>query len=182
MNSLIIYKTVYGFSKKYALWLSKELGAKMIDVEKIEDEERADIEAYSDIIFISGIYGLQISVMPFIKGNYNLIKGKKIYILAVGLHEDTPEYIEVLKNKNGIKDTKLYYARGGWSEEDLTFQDKAQVRILASIRGAMNPEYKYFRKMLKENLGKSIDYTDKKYIKQLILDVKNDNSESEAVL
>lgn len=182
MSSLIIYKTVYGFSKKYALWLSKTLNAKMIDVEKIEDEERADIEVYENIIFVSGVYGLQISIMPFIYDNYNLIKDKKIYILAVGLHDVASEYIEILKSKNDMRGTKLYYAKGGWANEDLTLQDKAQVRFLASIRGAMDPNYKYFRKILKENLGKDTDYTDKKYIEPLISDIKRDSSESEEML
>lgn len=182
MSSLIIYKTVYGFSKKYALWLSKSLNAKMIDVAKIEDEERADIEVYENIIFVSGVYGLQISIMPFIYDNYNLIKDKKIYVLAVGLHDMTSEYIEILKSKNDMRGAKLYYAKGGWANEDLTLQDKAQVRFLASIRVAMNPHYKYFRKILKENLGKDTDYTDKKYIEPLISDIKKDSSESEEML
>lgn len=179
MNSLIIYKTVYGFSKKYALWLSKSLKAKMIDVEKIQDEERADIEAYENIVFVSGVYGLQISIMPFIYDNYNLIKDKKIYILAVGLHDMTSEYIEILKRKNDMRCAKLYYAKGGWANEDLTLQDKAQVRFLASIRGAMDPNYKYFRKILKENLGKDTDYTDKKYIEPLVWDILKESSEIE---
>ena len=81
-----------------------------------------------------------------------------------------------------FKTTWDNYAKGGWANEDLTLQDKAQVRFLASIRVAMNPHYKYFRKILKENLGKDTDYTDKKYIEPLISDIKKDSSESEEML
>ena len=48
MKGIIVYKSKYGATKKYAKWLSEETGFDIIDV---SDVKVADLQEYEIIVF-----------------------------------------------------------------------------------------------------------------------------------
>ena len=53
MNTIVIYKTKYGATKKYAQWISEELGCEAVDAKKITVD---DILKYDTIVYGGGLY------------------------------------------------------------------------------------------------------------------------------
>ncbi|UHR02655.1 flavodoxin domain-containing protein [Peptoniphilus sp. GNH] len=174
MENLIIYKSTYGHAKKYAFWLQKILKCPMVDLIKIEGEEKIDIAKYDRIIFICGVYSLNLPIVTFIRDNYELIKNKSIYILAVGLADKDEEYLEKLKKRNRIEDFKVFYAFGGWPGEDMTITDKTAMKIMADVRGFLEKDFKYWQKIASKYKRKPVDLTSKDQLEELVNDIKNE--------
>ena len=81
MNGIILYKSKYGATKKYADWLSESTGFPCIETDK------ADIKAVSEydvIILGGGIYASGIAGFSFLKKNIAKLKDKKLIVFCCG--------------------------------------------------------------------------------------------------
>ena len=79
MNGVILYQSKYGATKRYAEWLSEEIGFQCIETKKADINE---IITYDPIILGGGIYASGIAGLSFLKKNIN----KLLYFVAVHLH------------------------------------------------------------------------------------------------
>jgi flavodoxin len=77
----IIYKTIYGSTKKYAKWLNESVKSDVFEMDSINVDLLKD---YKTIIVMSGTYGGKIPFVSFLKNNWNLVKNKKIIAVALG--------------------------------------------------------------------------------------------------
>ena len=66
MKGIVVYKSKYGATKKYAQWLCEETGFDMCEVSEAKVE---NLEEYEVIIFGGGIYASGVPVTGFIKKN-----------------------------------------------------------------------------------------------------------------
>ena len=76
-NILVIYKSIYGSTKKYAKWIAEDLNCNVVEVKKVKIK---DLENYKTIIYGGGLYASGISGVSFIKKNYNKLKQIMYYI------------------------------------------------------------------------------------------------------
>ncbi|MEI7604392.1 MAG: flavodoxin domain-containing protein [bacterium] len=128
MRALIIYKSKYGTAKQYAEWIKEEVEA---DIFSIDDFNISEIQAYDKIIIVSATYMGVIKADKFLIENWNLLKDKKVYLVAVGLvftedavktYEQIPAFIR--KNIQYIKiPGKIQYNR-------LNLFEKIMVKIM----------------------------------------------------
>lgn len=81
MKGVILYKSKYGATKKYAEWLSLDTGFNVCDVRKAKIE---DVKQHDIIIFGGGIYASGIAGIKFLKKNIDQLKGKKIIVFCDG--------------------------------------------------------------------------------------------------
>ena len=65
-NGIIIYKSKYGTTKKYAEWLAKEINYDIIEYSKAKINQ---ITKYQNIIFCGAIYASGISCLSILKKN-----------------------------------------------------------------------------------------------------------------
>ena len=70
---LIVYKSKYGATEKYAGWLSQETGFDCVDVKHFS---AADLDNYETVIFGSGIYASHISGLSFSSQTLGKAAGK----------------------------------------------------------------------------------------------------------
>ena len=66
MKGIIIYKSKYGSTKKYAEWLKEATGFEMVEADKAKIDEVAQCDT---IIFGGGIYAGGIAGVNFLKKN-----------------------------------------------------------------------------------------------------------------
>ena len=78
---LILYKSKYGATKKYAYMLKKEIACDVFD---IKDYQKGMFDKYELVIFASAIYASGISGLKVLKKNYAELKNKKVIIFCVG--------------------------------------------------------------------------------------------------
>src|SRR5512136_3284891 len=81
MRTVIIYSSVLGTTKKYAVWLREALEA---DVSKANAGRRSALD-YDLIIVCSPTYMGQIRLLGYLKKRWSVLQGKSIILIAVGM-------------------------------------------------------------------------------------------------
>lgn len=87
MKQIILYRSVYGSSEKYATWLADELQCKAKT--KLTPSELQEFEL---IIYIGGLYAGGISGFRRFKRHLPTLQNKKIVLCMVGLSSPTLEH------------------------------------------------------------------------------------------
>lgn len=166
---LVIYKSKYGATKKYTTMLKEELSC---DVFEASDYKKALPERYDCIIFAGAIYAGGIAGLNTLRKNYENLKHKKIAILCVGaspFDEKAVEQIKAHNLKEALKDIPLFYARGAWNENEMTFKDRTLCKMLQKMISKQDTaSYEPWMKELLCSQGQIRDWTDKKYIIPLL--------------
>lgn len=175
MNKIVVlYKSKYGATKKYASMLQDELSC---DIYSITDYKKISFESYDCIIFAGAIYAGGIAGLNILRKIYKNIKHKKIIILCVGASPFDERAIEEVKTRNLKEDLKgipFFYARGAWNESIMTFKDRIMCKMLQKMIAKQDIDSsELWMKELLCSQGKVCYWTDKenllpilKYIKE----------------
>lgn len=168
-NTIVIYQSKYGATKKYAKWLSAELNC---DVIETANAKIGDIQKYDTIILGGGIYATGIAGISFLKKNYELLKDKQLVVFAVGASPYDENAMEALRRRNfkGIlSDIPCFYCRGAWNEENMTFKDKTLCSLLKKAVAKKDPlTYEPWERALMEAIGSNFDWTEKENLTPII--------------
>lgn len=168
-KGIILYESKYGATKKYVDWIAEET---KFDVVVTSKANINNVKQYDFIILAGGIYASGISGLSFLKKNYNYIKDKKIVVFCVGAspyEENAFKQIREHNLKNDIKDITMFYGRGAWDEEKMTFKDKTLCKMLQKVVAKQDPKtYEPWQKALMSAVGQKCDWTEKKYLQPLL--------------
>ncbi len=168
-NGIILYQSKYGATKKYVDWLVEETKFEIIVTSKANINK---VKQYDFIILAGGLYASGISGLSFLKKNYNDIKDKKIAIFCVGASPyEEKAFKQICEHnlKNDIKDIPVFYGRGSWDEEKMTFKDKTLCKMLQKVVAKQDPKtYEPWQKALMSAVGQKCDWTEKKYLQPLL--------------
>ena len=170
MKGLIIYKTKYGSTKKYAGWLSEETGFPCVSTDEADIKS---LPSYDVLIFCGGVYASGISCVSFLKKVYDKIRDKKIMIFACAASPYDERFIEALAEhnlKDGLKDIPVFYGRGGFDMKGMTFADRTLCRMLRKAVAKKDPkDYELWESALMSvSEDEKGDWTDKAYLEPLL--------------
>ncbi|MGN1033504.1 MAG: flavodoxin domain-containing protein [Intestinibacter sp.] len=160
-KTVIIYKTKYNTTKKYAGWLAIKTNA---DLYELSDIRNADLKKYDNIIFGGFIENGYIKGIDFIKENYDKIKEKNIIVFYVGLGLYSRE--EIIKLNffpyYKYKGIKYFELLGDFDYKKLNFIDKIKINY---SNGRISSSSFDFRKKIvnskKDNLDNIINFLSK---------------------
>lgn len=168
MKAVVVYKSISGFTKKYAEWVAEELEADLFRIEKID----IDILLKYDIIIYGGsLHAVGISGVSIIKGNLNKLRGKNIIVFATGaspLRESTVS--EVRDSNFSVEEKKqiqFYYFRGGFDFKKLNLINKILMTLLKwkiKLKRHKTPD----EKGMLAAYSRPRDFTKKENIKELL--------------
>jgi menaquinone-dependent protoporphyrinogen IX oxidase len=134
MRTLVIYRSISGFTRKYAEWIAQELNADIYDV---RDFDAAMFSNYELVVFGGSLHAIGINGIKTIKKNFPHLKNKKIIIFAVGASSPRKHELEEIKSKNFTVEQRqniaFYYLRGGFNYNKLDHLNKV-VMTLFKIR------------------------------------------------
>jgi menaquinone-dependent protoporphyrinogen IX oxidase len=168
-NGIILYKSKYGATKKYAKWLAETLGFDCMENKNIGIK---NILQYDTIILGGGIYASGIAGLSFLERHIDKIAGKKIIVYCVGASPYEQEaFAEIYKHnfKDKLEGIKCFYCRGAWKENEMTFPDRTLCKMLQKAVVKKEPTtYAVWEKALMSATGQNCDWTDKEYIKPLV--------------
>lgn len=132
MKTIVVYKSKYGYTKKYAQWLAESLGC---DIK--ENAFLADIMGYDTIIYGGGIYAGRINGAKLITKNLEKLSGKKIVMFAVGSNPGRPEELEAFwekaLDKNVREQVPHFYLRGGFDYGKTAGMDRFMMNMLKKM-------------------------------------------------
>lgn len=169
MKGIVIYKSKYGATKRYAQWIAEETGFDCVDVEHAKIDE---IQKYDTVVFGGGLYAQGIAGLSFLKKHIDALKDKKLYVFCDGaspVEEGAISFIFDQNMKDYLKQLPFFYFRGAWDMPNMTFMDRNLCKMLQKKVGKKDPnEYELWEKALMEAGQGQFDWSDKEYIKPLL--------------
>ena len=170
MNAIVIYKSKYGGTKKYAEWISEELGCSVVDAKKITID---DILKYDTIVYGGGLYAEIINGVHLLMKNMDKLKDKKIAVFTTGLTPpDCRDYYDKMVIEKNFKDglpenVKVFNYLGKMVVDELSLVHCTALKTLKKImQGKENPSE--MEKLLVELCDADGDFCDKDAIGELI--------------
>ncbi|MHB1154691.1 MAG: flavodoxin domain-containing protein [Eubacteriales bacterium] len=111
MKNIVLYKSKYGNTFQYAVWIAEELGWEIRDFSKFK---KAEINSCQNVIFGSGVY---MEKKNKLKKVFEWFKEKPIIIFACAGNNNTEKDIDDIKRNNFSKEQlefhKFFYLPGG---------------------------------------------------------------------
>lgn len=174
-KTVVVYKSKYGSTKKYAEWIAKALNADIFEASKINVE---DMEKYSTIIYGGGLYASGIAGVSTITKGFDRLKDKKLIVFTVGLANPNTTDFNAIANRNFTQemqqDIKVFHFRGAIDYKKLNFIHRAMMAMMKN-HISKTPEDKRDEetKMMLETYGKAVDFTDESAVGPLVEEIKN---------
>ncbi len=168
MKKIVVYKSISGFTKKYAGWIAQELQS---DIFNIKDTNIKKLQDYDLIVFGGSLHAAGISGIGMIKNNLKKLSGKKIVVFATGaspLRENMlSEVLDHNFSKEDQEKIRFYYFRGGFDFNKLNLTNKILMILFKWIIKSKKEKTDDENEMLSA-YSKPLDFTKKDYIKELI--------------
>lgn len=178
-NVVVLYRSRYGASEKYANWICEDLKCNKI---KVKDADIKKLEKYKTIIFIGGIYGGKIKGLSFIKKNFMFLKDKKIIVVAVGItpySENTLAGIRALNFRESLQDLPLFYCLGVWNISKMSLPHKIICKMIgAVIRAKDGDSSKNMEDGIEISKEEKKDLTSKKQLNPIFEYINNHTKDS----
>ena len=169
MSGIVLYQSKYGAAKKYAEWISEETGFGCIELKKAGIKQTAD---HDTLVLCGGIYASGISGLSFLKKNIGRLSGKKILVFCCGASPYDEGAFEQIRNHNmkeALAEIPLFYGRGSFDMEAMSFTDRTLCGMLRKAVAKKAPEdLEVWEKALMEAGGSKCDWTDRKYVEPVI--------------
>jgi len=128
---VVLYKTKYGSSKKYAAWIAEEVGAEIFNV---DDFNPGNLHNCNVIVYGGSLYATGIIELPGFRKSIETLKDKKVIVFSVGASPAKPEVREDIKAKNFSLEmarfVEFYHLRGGFDFKKLKLRDKILMPML----------------------------------------------------
>jgi menaquinone-dependent protoporphyrinogen IX oxidase len=101
-KTIVIYASNYGFTKQYALHISKKLECDACEVQHFDTKS---LDNYNNIIFGSGVYAGKMNEASFINKNEEKLASKNVVIFSVSL--TTPRNEEEKRRIQNVFDKSI---------------------------------------------------------------------------
>ena len=178
-SKVVIYKSKYGRSRKYARWISEKLECKCMDSDEFDAN---DLELYDTIIYGAGIYAGVLNGIDWMNKFSEDIRDKNIIIFSCGITDPEDEEHRNKINKAIEKEipecakntTKIFNFRGGIDYSRISLVDKAKITVIRKVL-----EKKEYATLTKEErnfayeYNKNMEFTNKECISELVEYVNN---------
>lgn len=168
-QGIIVYQSKYGATKKYAGWLREMTGFECTETRSARIEEAGQ---YGTLVLCGGIYASGIAGLSFLKKNMGRLKGSRIILFCVGASPYDEKALDEIRARNlrgDLQGIPLFYGRGAWDENKMTFRDRTLCRLLQKAVAKKDPAtYEPWMQALVDAAGKSCDWTDRKYLTPLM--------------
>lgn len=174
-NIIVVYKSKYGSTKKYAQWIAEESKADLFNRSEIDTKK---LREYDTIVYGGGLYASGIAGTSIITKNYETLKDKKIIVFTVGLAStDKTETFNPIIEKNFTKEMQenieFFHMRGGVDYKNLGIVHKLMMRMLKFVISKKDPkELSDDDRGFLATYGRRVDFTDKNTILPLMSALK----------
>ena len=168
-NTVIIYGSQYGTTKRYAEYLSEMTG-----IEAVAFKEAKKIDKYDQVIFMGALYAG--SVLGLKKTVSKMSPKQELVIVTVGLVDpNDPENIDYIRHsiKERIPadlydETRIFHLRGAIDYSQLSLKHRMMMAVIHSKLSKM-PEEKLNAeaKTILATYGKKEDFVDFKSLEKL---------------
>lgn len=166
---IVIYKSVTGFTEKYAKWIAEKLECNAVTLSEISEK---DISSYDTVIFGGRLHAGFVDGLKKVKKLLQKNTSSELIVFATGATPNTAEKIIAETWKNNFSSDELsriphYYMQSGLRYEQMPLGDKLMMKAFGAIMKKKKDKADYEKEMEKI-LGKSSDFSSKQYIEPLV--------------
>ena len=165
MKGIILYRSKYGATKRYADWLAEETGFDCIETGNAKIEE---VMKYDTVVLCGGIYASGIAGLKFLRKHIGQLRGKKVIVFCDGAspyEESAFQELYSCNMKGGLAGRPCFYGRGGWDPGRMGFVDRNLCAMLRRAVAKKKPEdMQVWEKALMEAGNEKHDWTDRAYL------------------
>ena len=131
IETIVIYKSKTGYTKKYAEFIAEDLDAEIYDLQEVSIK---DLDDYGTIIYGGGLYSGVINGIDFITKNLENLQNHKVIVFATGICSGINDEIIEIKNTNFTNEQQeiisFFYLRGGFNFKSLSLMDKYLIYLI----------------------------------------------------
>lgn len=131
VNYIVVYKSLSGFTEKYAQWIAQEFKCVCIDIKDFRTNmvDEGSIVVFGGSLHAVGINGYKMLIIKLTKCKY-----KELVLFAVGAspykNGIENEIAEANLTKNDEIKSRLFYLRGGFDFSKLNIWNKVLMQLL----------------------------------------------------
>lgn len=166
---LIVYKSVTGFTRQYAQWISEDLGCEAMELKKTSAKTMAD---YSTIIYGGRFHAGFVDGLKQCKKLFEESKAKRLIVFGTGATPATETDMIDEAWKNNFTPEELtriphFYMESGLRYDNMPLGDKLMLKTFAAMIKGKKEKSEYEEAMGKA-LGTSYDHSSKENISPLL--------------
>lgn len=167
-NTVVIFNSQTGFTKRYAQWISEALCCECIE---LGNAKKTNLDNYDTIIFGGWACAGTVSKLKWFKDSMKNWSGKKLAVYCVGGSPIENPDIEKAMNtwfseEEHIK-VKTFYCPGGFNYEKMSAPSKLMMKMFVSALKSKKEKTEE-EKVMAEMISKSYDISDIKYIEPIV--------------
>lgn len=175
---LIVYKSVTGFTKQYAQWISEALGCEAVELKKASAKT---MMGHHTIIFGGRFHAGFVDGLKQGKKLFEESGAERLIVFATGATPAAETDMIAGAWKNNFTPEELlriphFYMESGLRYDNMPLGDKLMLKAFAAmIKG--RKEKSEYEKTMANALGTSYDHSSREYIKPLIACVLEEQQE-----
>ncbi len=135
MKTAIVYKSVSGFTEKYAFLLKERLKDDEVTLIPLDKFKPKMLDDCDRTVFMSRVINGAIDDFKTVVKRAELFASKYAVIVAVGMTKPTDEHYHVIERANipyKLKGIPLFVVRGGFDADKLKGKDKLMINMMKS--------------------------------------------------
>ena len=168
MKTVVVYRSISGFTSRYAGWIAEELKADLFDAREVSLDR---LLGYDLFVFGGSLHATGINGIAFIRDNLVRLAGKKIIIFMVGASPSREGLLEEVRDANFTEaqreGIRFFYLRGGFDYSKLDFANKVLMTLLR-LRLSLKRERTPDEKGMLASYDKPLDCTRRENITDLV--------------
>lgn len=167
MQTIIIYNSKTGFTKRYAEWIAEAAGAECVN---LSEAKKKDLAGYDAIVFGSWACAGSIKDVDWFTENVDRWKGKKLIVFCVGASPVTPDVEKSLAcnfNEPKLEQADVFYCPGGLNYEKMSASSRLMMRMFVKMIKAKKNKSATEEEMARV-MSSSYDIADKKYMEPIL--------------
>lgn len=173
MRGIILYRSKYGATERYATLLSYETGFYLT---RVSDADIETVATYDVIVLCGGIYASKIAGISFLRRHIDALKGKRIMVFCCGASPyDKSAFNDIVAHNftGELQGIPCFYGRGALDMKRLTFKDRLLCKMLRTSLAKKDPStYEPLEAALMSvDEDEAQDWTDKAYLDPLLAEI-----------
>lgn len=170
MNSLIIYSSLTGFTKKYAFWLAEDLGAKILTLDAAKKKDPAYFTDFDAIVYGGWARAGNIVDAQWFLDRAKGWKDKKLALFCVGAspkeRPDVDVAMDQVLSPEEKEYIKVFYCPGGIDYENMSLVNRLAMKAFAAgLRKSKDPD----KQEVGIYLAQSYNISEKRHILPIVL-------------
>lgn len=135
-ETIVLYRSKYGATRRYAQWLQETLGCELLENKNLR---AAQLAPYRTVIIGGGVYAGGIAGLDFLRKNWRDLQGKRLRIFAVGASPYDAQAVRALQPQAPLDKVPLFYLRGAWDPAAMSWGDRTLCGFLQKHVAKQDP-------------------------------------------